>query len=248
VLSQSLHAAIKSVENRPPHSLHGYFIRAGDAARPVMYHVERTRDGGSFSTRRVTAMQHGHAIFHMECSFHSGDPGFEHQASPRTPSPDPDQLKTVAELAELFADQLTGPFAERLKRFRTLEIKPVEPERLLRRTTEARNAFWFRIKSAAELPDALQPCALAYASDSWLAAAARSVHADPFDLTNIQMASLDHAMWFHAPTRADAWHLYETDSPWTGEGRGLARGQIFDRNNRLVASTAQEILLRRKTR
>jgi acyl-CoA thioesterase-2 len=246
VLSQALNAAVKSVAGRPPHSLHGYFIRSGDGARPVIYRVERTRDGGSFSTRRVTALQHGQPIFHMESSFHAGDPGFEHQLAPEVRAPDPDSLLTLSELAVRHAAHISPNLARRLAAFQTLEIKPTDPERqLFRRSETARNAFWMRIPTAAGLGPEEQACALAYASDSWLGAATRMVHAPAGDFTGFQMASLDHAMWFHGPIRADSWNLYETDSPWTGSGRGLARGMIFDRDGRLVASTAQEVLLRR---
>jgi acyl-CoA thioesterase-2 len=246
VLAQSLRAAMHTVSGRPPHSLHGYFIRAGDGDRPAVYQVERTRDGGSFSTRRVTAYQHGVPIFHMEASFHAGDPGWDHQVGPELEAPDPEGLMNLAQLAEALGDQLPPATRERMRRFRTLEVRPTDPERqLVRRSQVARNSFWVRSPSAAALPDEAQPCALAYASDSWLAGAARMIHGAPGDLRGMQLASLDHAMWLHGPARAEQWHLYETDSPWTGAGRGLARGLIFDRGGRLVASVAQEVLMRR---
>jgi acyl-CoA thioesterase II len=245
VLSQSLHAAIRTVEGRPVNSLHGYFLRAGDGRRPVIYGVERTRDGGRFSTRRVTATQKGVPIFHMEASFHAGDEGAQHAAPLMLDAPDPDTLATLGELAEQLGDKLHAPLQSRLRNFRTLEIKPTDPERqLLRRSDVARNSFWIRVPSAAGGDQAIQTCALTYASDSWLGAAARMVHDAPGRIDGLQLASLDHAMWFHAPIRADDWVLYETDSPWGGQGRGLARGTLYDRSGQLIASTAQEVLMR----
>jgi acyl-CoA thioesterase-2 len=247
VLAQSLAAAVHTVEGRPPHSLHGYFVRSGDGRKPVIYNVERTRDGGSFSTRRVTGLQHGLPIFHMEASFHAGDEGFDYEVAPRLSAPDPDQLESLPELSHTFAEHLTDGLRRRLNNYKTLEIKPTDPERQLLRLSEvAENSFWTRVPSAETLAPEMHACALAYASDSWLAAATRMVHASPLNLDGLQLASLDHAMWFHAPVRADHWNLYETDSPWTGKGRGLARGTIYNRAGRLIASTAQEVLLRKR--
>jgi acyl-CoA thioesterase-2 len=247
VLGQALHAAVRSVPGRPPHSLHAYFVRAGDMARPVVYAVERTRDGGSFSTRRITANQHGVPILHMEASFHAGDPGWDHGVGPAQDAPDPDTLLTLGELGQAHPERLEGLLGRRFGVFRTLEVKPTDPERqVFSGAALARSAFWVRIPSAATLAPELHACALAYASDSGLASAASRIHLAPEELGRMQMASLDHAMWFHGPVRADAWSLYEIDSPWTGQGRGLARGQIFDRDRRLIASTAQEALLRRR--
>ncbi len=247
VLSQALQAAVSSVEpERPVHSMHGYFLRPGAGDRLVIYQVERTRDGGSFSTRRVTALQNGSPIFHMEASFHRReDHGLDHVVGPSAEPPPPDGLLDLAGLAEQFGDAMDPVVSKAFSRERAVEIRPTDPEQqLLAKDSDGRLTFWLRIKSAKELEAERQVCAIAYASDMWLAMAARRPHAGPGDVGKFMMASLDHSIWFHAPIRADEWHLYEVMSPWTGGGRGMSRGMIFDLNGKPLASLAQEILLR----
>ena len=248
VLAQALHAAIKTVEGRPPNSLHGYFIRSGDGA------TAGGLPGGAHARRRQLLDPAGHRASSTACRSStwwppstSGDEGWAYELGPLLDAPDPEGLPNLAELADIHADVLEPVMQRRLRKFRTLEIRPTDAERqLVRRSDVARNSFWVRMPSARRRRARVHACALAYASDSWLAGATRMVHAPPGGFRGMQLASLDHAMWFHAPMRADEWILYETDSPWTGSGRGLARGTIYDRQGRLVASTAQEVLMRRE--
>jgi acyl-CoA thioesterase II len=247
VLSQALNAAIQTVDaTRTVHSLHGYFLRPGDVQRPVVYHVERTRDGGTFSTRRISAVQHQKPIFHMEASFHVAEAGFDHEVGWSEAPPAPEDLMNLTQLGALYADRFDSDVGRRLLSYKILEVRPTDPERqLLVRNPSARSSMWVRMASAAGATPNLQACALTYASDSWLAPVTRIPHFPAVQLSGLQVASLDHAMWFHRPCRMDEWHLYEVQSPWTGAGRGLARGSLYDRDGRLVASTMQEALLRR---
>lgn len=245
VLGQGLNAAMQTVQNRPVHSLHAYFLRRGRITPFVSYKVEATHEGRSFSTRRVTAVQAGVTLFHMECSFHASEPGFHHEEGPVLSPPDPDTLPSFRELAERYKDKLTPEAQQALQHHPPLEIKPIEPERLFHPAAKAVNGFWIRVPSAGDLSPGLQSCALAYASDAWLASAVCLRQGTTLDLKGVVIASLDHAMWFHAPVRTDAWLYHEMESPWSGGGRGLARGRFFDRDGRLIASTAQEVLIRR---
>jgi acyl-CoA thioesterase II len=245
VLAQSLNAATQTVADRPVHSLHAYFLRRGRLAPLVSYKVEITHEGRSFSTRRVTALQAATTLFHMECSFHTPEPGFHHEEGPALTPPDPETLPGASELAELYKARL-DPAAQRLLLGRTpLEIKFVEPERLFRAQATAVSGLWMRVPSAAGLPAPLQACALAYISDAWLVAAVAMRHGAAADPKNLAILGLDHAIWFHAPAQVGDWLYYELDSPWSGNGRGLARGRFFDRRGRLIASVAQEGLFRR---
>lgn len=251
VLAQALTAATATLETadgaaRAVHSLHGYFLRAGRAHRPVIYQVERTRDGGRFSTRRVTAVQEGEPIFHMECGFHAPETGFDHQAALPDDVPPPDRLATLAEIASDPAVPLPDFVRERWARTTSpIEVKPADLRQFLASPGEAaRRTLWMRLPSGAGAGPAEQACLLAYLSDYWLAGTAALPHAVPMPGPGLFMASLDHAMWFHRPVDVSGWLLFQTDSPSAQAGRGLARGLIHAADGRLVASVAQEALLR----
>ncbi|MFN3370199.1 MAG: acyl-CoA thioesterase [Sphingomonadaceae bacterium] len=251
VLAQALTAASATVEGgegpaRAVHSLHGYFLRAGRAHRAVIYQVERTRDGGRFSTRRVTAVQEGEPIFHMECGFHAEEGGFDHQLALPAGVPAPDTLRSLAEIAADPDVPLPDFVRERWARAeRPIEVKPVDWRQFLASPGEAaRRTLWMRLPSGAGADAVEQACLLAYLSDYWLAGTAALPHAVPMPGPGLFMASLDHAMWFHRPADVSGWLLFQTDSPSAQAGRGLARGLIHGQDGRLVASVAQEALLR----
>jgi acyl-CoA thioesterase-2 len=250
VLAQALTAATHTVEDaggdRGVHSLHGYFLRAGRAHLPVIYQVDRTRDGGRFSTRRVIAIQEGEPIFHMECGFHAVEQGFEHQAELPAGIPRPDELLTLQELAETMADRLPEWVRARWSRQeRPIEVKPVKPESFLQAEGAApERAIWMRLPSGAGTSAAEQASLLTYLSDYWLAGTAALPHTLPMPSPTLFMASLDHAMWFHRPGRVEQWLLFSCESPSAQAGRGLSRALIHGEDGRLVASVAQEALLR----
>lgn len=247
ILGQGLKAAALTVEaGRQPHSLHGYFLLAGASDIPVIYDVELTRDGGSFSTRRVVARQRAKPIFHMELSFHREEPGFEHEITLDVDVPEPEQLLSTHELAQKYAALLPkgAPLVDSGQAI--VELKPVSPEDFfMRKAPTARGQYW--IRASSKLPDdpLTQLSALAYLSDYFLMATVLLSHAASAMSSRVMMASLDHAMWFHRLCRADEWLLVDAISPFAGGARGLTRGQIFDRERRLVASVAQEGLVRK---
>ncbi|HEX6420599.1 MAG TPA: acyl-CoA thioesterase II [Acidimicrobiales bacterium] len=241
VAGQALVAAARTVEaDRGVHSLHAYFLRAGDPRVPVLYEVERLRDGGSFTTRRVAAIQHGKVIFNLSASFQAAEDGFDH-AFPMPEVPPPDGIPTLRERVRA-AGVETGPWIDRP---RPIDIRHVEwTEPGTSRPAEPRQHVWLR--ADGRLPDdpLLHTIVLTYASDMTLLDTATLPHgASWFDPTRF-MASLDHAMWFHRPFRADDWLLYAQDSPSAGGGRGLARGLVFTRDGTLVATVMQEGLIR----
>ncbi len=248
VIGQALVAAERTVEGRAPHSLHGYFLLPGDGGAPILYQVERIRDGRSFSTRRVQAVQHGRIIFSMIASFQVSEPGFDH-ATAMPEVPPPEALAPASELGLRWLAEAGGAveprISEWLSRGRPFEIRPVTAENPLRPTPRApEQAFWFRAND--RLPDDPQVhrCLLAYATDHALLTVALRPHGRSWVLHDTLVASLDHALWFHRPARFDDWLLYAMESPSAQAARGLARGRIFDRTGRLVASVAQEGLIR----
>ena len=246
VLGQALVAASRTVEpDRHPHSLHGYFLRAGDTTIPILYTVDRIRDGKSFTTRRVVAVQRGKAIFSMSISFQGDEAGFSHQAE-MPDVPPPDALRTEAELLEAYIDQIPEEYRDSFARTRPIEMRPVEQSHnpFKPQKRPPRQLCW--MKSWEALPDdrRLHQCVLAYLSDWTLLDTATQPHAVSFAQDNIQVASLDHAMWFHREFRADEWLLYVQDSPSASGARGFNRGLIFNQAGDLVASTAQEGLVR----
>ncbi len=247
VLGQALSAAAQTVTaERAVHSLHGYFMRAGDVKGPIIYQVDRLRDGATFTTRRVAAFQEGEAIFSLEASFQRAEDGLDHgDAMPDVPPPD--ALRSERDMALAVADHLPPPLRAMATAERPIEIRPVEPRDPLRPiVTEPRRRMWYR--AVDQLPDdpALHRYLLAYASDFSFLGTAMDPHGVSWLSPGMQVASLDHAMWFHRPFRFDDWLLYAVDSPSSSGGRGLVRGQFFDRAGRLVASTAQEGLIRRR--
>jgi acyl-CoA thioesterase-2 len=253
VLGQALSAAQHTVEDRVAHSLHAYFLRRGDMNAPIVYEVDRARDGGSFSTRRVVAIQHGRPIFNLAASFQNPEPGLSHQAD-KPDVPGPEGLMDLGDVARAHIDELP----EKLRRFmiekRPFEFRPVEPVALGTGDPQPPvKHVW--IKAVEALPDdlALHQNLLAYVSDFELLGTSTLPHGLPFGEGRVIMASLDHALWFHREFRIDEWLLYAMDSPNAAGARGFARGQLFTEDGRLVASTVQEGLIRvveepRKTR
>ena len=244
VLGQALSAAQQTVEPvRRAHSLHAYFLRAGDIEHPIVYDVDRTRDGGSFSVRRVTAIQHGKPIFVFACSFHEPEPGAEHQLSmPEVPMPE--DLPALAMSEEAIA-KLPVKAQRWLSKEGPFEFRHVYPRDELHPVKRPPyQQVWFRLVDRIDDDPALHLSLLAYASDFHLIGTTTLPHAISYLQPNVQMASLDHAMWFHRAPRVDDWLLYACDSPSTQQSRGLARGSIYTRDGVLIASTAQEGLIR----
>jgi acyl-CoA thioesterase-2 len=244
VLGQALTAASYTVEGRNVHSLHAYFLVAGDVDAPIVYEVEVARDGKSFSNRRVVAIQHGRPIFNMTASFQVPEEGLEHAASmPQVPGPE--GLADVRELPPAVLEKVPEKMRRFLTHERPFEFRSVEPIHVLAppRAAPARH-IW--VKTVDKLPDDadLHRNVLAYVSDYQLVSTATLPHGIHFAEGNVQLASLDHAMWFHRPFRADEWLLYAMESPNASGGRGLALGKIFSREGALVASTAQEGVVR----
>ena len=249
VIGQALVAACRTVEDvavRPPHSLHAYFLIGGDPKVPIVYEVDRIRDGKSFTTRRVVAIQHGHAIFSMSVSFQLHEEGLSHQYT-MPDVPKPDALPTEAEFKRSVMPLIPEPVRRYYERERPIELRPVETNRYLGERLEG-GRFHVWVRATGKLPDepAIHQCVLAYASDMTLLDAALIVHGRTVVSKDIMAASLDHALWFHRPFRADEWLLYAQDSPNLFGSRGLARGLIFASDGTLVASVAQEGLLRQR--
>jgi acyl-CoA thioesterase-2 len=246
VIGQALVAATRTVEDRLAHSLHAYFILPGDPQVPIIYDVDRIRDGGSFTTRGVKAIQHGKAIFSMMASFHREEPGFSHQTEmPKVPQPE--ELPSEQEMKERTLPLMPDPVRRYYERERPIEMRPVEFKRYFSRDHRTpRFHVWMR--STAPLPDdpAVHQCVLAYASDMMLLDSALIPHGRTVFEKTIQGASLDHALWFHRPFRADDWLLYAQDTPNAEGALGFARGLIFSRDGKLVASVAQEGLIRER--
>ena len=244
VIGQALVAAGRTVEERTAHSLHAYFLRPGDPKTPIIYNVERTRDGKSFTTRRVTAIQHGKPIFDMSASFQISEPGFEH-AHEMPDVPAPEKLPSEMELKGLFIDKMPDSMKSYWERERPIELRPVDLSRYVsREKKEAKQNVWFRATGKLSDDLLLHQCVLAYASDFTLLDTALIAHGKYVFDTDLQMASLDHALWFHRSFRADEWLLYSQDSPSAQGARGFCRGSIFTRDGILVASVAQEGLMR----
>jgi acyl-CoA thioesterase II len=249
VIGQALVAACRTVDDvatRPPHSLHAYFLLGGDPKVPIIYDVDRIRDGRSFTTRRVVAIQHGHAIFSMSVSFHVHEPGLSHQM--KMPDvPPPDALPSEAEMKERIWPLLPEAVRRYYERERPIELRPVEYRRYLGEKSES-GRFHVWIRATGRLPDApaIHQCVLAYASDMTLLDAALIEHGKSVFDQDIMAASLDHALWLHRPFRADQWLLYAQDSPSLSDSRGFSRGLIYTADGTLVASVAQEGLVRQR--
>jgi acyl-CoA thioesterase II len=249
VIGQALVAACRTVADvvtRPPHSLHAYFLLGGDPKVPIIYEVDRIRDGKSFTTRRVMAIQHGRAIFSMSVSFHVQEEGWSHQFE-MPDVPRPDALPSESETRDRILARMPEPVRRYYERERPIELRPVEYGRYFgEKIPGNRFHIWFR--ATGRLPDepAIHQCVLAYASDMTLLDTALVPLGKTVFNEDIMAASLDHALWFHRPFRADEWLLYAEDSPNLGGARGFARGLIFSNDGTLVASVAQEGLLRQR--
>jgi acyl-CoA thioesterase-2 len=244
VLGQALSAAQHTVEGRIAHSLHAYFLRRGDISAPIVYEVDRSRDGGSFSNRRVVAIQHGRPILNLAASFQVPEEGLEHQADmPNVPGPG--GLQTLHEIAKDLPDSVPMKMRRFLTEKRPFEFRPVRPMDLERREKLAPiNHVWVRAVDALPENPTLHQNLLAYVSDYELLGASTLPHGLSFIRDNVIMASLDHALWFHRPVKIDQWHLYSIDSPNASGARGFARGQFYDEQGGLVASSSQEGLVR----
>jgi acyl-CoA thioesterase-2 len=244
VLAQALLAANETVEDRLVHSLHAYFLRAGDPDAPIVYNVDRSRDGRSFTARRVVAIQHGRQIFTLAASYQVAQEGVEHQYD-MPEVPDPDTLEPAFQMTDEELARAPQKLRRWFNRFGPFEYRLVDSyDPSHREPRPPRQSFWFRLRG--NLPDdqVQQRALLAYASDFNLIGTATLPHGLSFLNGDVLMASLDHAMWFHRDCRVDDWLLYDTDSPSAGGSRGLARGLIYDRAGTLVASTAQEGMIR----
>ena len=245
VLGQSLSAAEQTVPaDRFIHSLHGYFLRPGDAAKPIVFTVDPIRDGRSFTTRRVVAVQDGRAIFSLSASFQVVEPGVEHQTGvPEVP--EPEGLPSELSLIRGMADRIPEPLRKVLTQDRPIDFRPVEPmDPFDPQPRPPVRHFWLR--SVGDVPDdrVLHQAVLAYASDYGLLGTALQPHGLTVRAPGLQVASLDHALWFHRPFRVDDWLLYAIDSPAAAGARGFTRGSIYTRDGKLVASVAQEGLMR----
>jgi acyl-CoA thioesterase-2 len=245
VLGQALSAATQTVvSERHVHSMHGYFLRPGDASIPVVYTVDRVRDGGSFTTRRVVAIQKGQPIFTMMASFQGDEPGFSHQA--RMPEvPAPETLPSDLELLRRKADRIPERVRDKFLCDKPIEIRPVTlVDPFAPTPCEPLKYVWFRANGQLPEDPQAHKYVLAYASDFNLITTALQPHGASFMQRDMQMASLDHALWFHGNVQVNDWLLYAMDSPWAGNSRGLSRGHVFSRDGRLVASVTQEGLIR----
>jgi len=242
VAGQALVAAGRTVPaDRFVHSLHAYFIRAGDSKAPIIYQVDRIRDGRSFTTRRVVAVQHGKAIFALSASFQIVEDGVEH-TTPMPDVPDPESLPTLPERLADYSDEL-GWFARR----RPLDLRYVHDPPWVTRSSGAhphRNQVWMRADGTLPDDQLLHVCVLTYASDMTLLDSVLAKHGVYWGMDRVLGASLDHALWFHRPFRADEWFLYDTESPTASGARGLATGRFFSHDGRLIATVVQEGLVR----
>jgi len=244
VLGQALMAAYATVESHDVHSLHAYFLRRGDFNAPIVYHVDRARDGHSFDARRVVAIQHGEQIFNLSASFQVREPGLEHQV-PMPDVPPPEELTDDGTPPAAVLEQLPEKQRRMFEQQRPFEFRVVEPFDYVRpQQMAATQHVWLR--AVGRLPDDehLHRCLLAYVSDYSLLATAVRPHGTAYLSGQLIMASIDHAMWFHRSPRVDDWLLYSMDSPSASGARGFARGTLHSRDGRLIASTAQEGLIR----
>lgn len=246
VLGQALSAASQTVEDRVAHSLHAYFLRKGDHEAPIIYEVDRQRDGRSFTSRRVVAIQHGHPILNMAASFKAAEDGLEHQTSmPQVPPPE--SLKEAGQYRDELVERL--PPGQELPRYlmhdRPFEFRPVQlPQFIDPEPREPRANLWFKAVDAVDGDDFLHRAILAYVSDYYLISTATRPHGTSVFDPQLQLASLDHALWFQREFRIDEWLLYSIESPSAADGRGLSRGMIYKRDGTLVAVVAQEGVMR----
>ena len=248
VIAQALLAAYKTVPERICHSLHAYFIRPGDVNVPVLYEVERARDGGTFTTRRVAAIQNGEQIFNLACSFQTPEEGFEHQSVMPT-TLGPDDIQTEGDFLRGLGDQIPPRMLRFLDKPRPIDIRWIDPQNPVKPEKKSgTKEVWLRARAPLGEDVKMQQAALAYASDMAFMESALRPHGLIWTTPGLQAASLDHAMWFHHPFNFNDWTLFAQDSPSASQGRGLVRGQMFSRDGKLVASVAQECLMRVRTK
>jgi len=246
VAGQALVAACRTVERGLAHSLHAYFLRPGDPRVPIVYQVDRIRDGRSFTTRRVVAIQHGEAIFHLSASFQPAETGFEHQDT-MPPAPEPESLPTWQERVAPILEKLPAEMRASIGRERPIDLRyDGEIAICMAEKREPSQQVWMRADGALPDDPALHQVVVAYASDMTLLDTALLPHGVAWADESVQIASLDHAMWFHRPFRADEWLLYDLHSPNAGGARGFTLGRIFTRDGKLAVSVAQEGLMRRR--
>lgn len=246
VLGQALMASSRTVEGRLAHSMHAYFLRPGNPQQGIDYEVERVRDGGTFTVRRVIARQNEREILTAMVSFQISEDGFEHQQDAPS-APDPESLTSEQTLRESVRDLIPEERREPMMKERAIDIRPVSPGDPSKPETGSPHCqSWFRAQGPLPDDPVLHRAILAYASDFSLLATSMRPHGVGFSTPGMQMASLDHALWFHRPLRLDDWLLYEMDSPSASSGRGMNRGTLFNRNGELVASVAQEALIRQR--
>jgi acyl-CoA thioesterase-2 len=247
VCGQAMMAAYRTVADLQAHSMHGYFLRAGDPNLPIQYEAQIIRDGSSFSARRIIARQYDKEIFTLNVSFQKPEKGFEHQFDmPETT--EPEVLLSELEMRRRFKHLIPEHLREQFTRDRPIEIRPVNPINYSNPDVRAPyKQNWFR--AVGQLPDdqALHHCILTYASDFGLLGTSMLPHGVSFAQKDMQVTSLDHAIWFHRPFRVDEWLLYDMDSPSASSGRGFNRGNIFNQNGQLIASVCQEALIRRRS-
>ena len=243
-LGQALAAATRTVDGRPAHSLHAYFLKRGDVQAPINYEVDRIRDEGSFANRRVVAIQHGEQVFNMMASFQTPESGLEHQvAMPQVPGPH--ELQDLEVLAREFPGELPARMQRLLAWERPVHVRPVDPRQFLVRDIRSpAKHLWMKTAQAMPADSRLHQALLAYVSDYELVGTVTLPHGLHATRDGLRLASLDHAMWFHRPVRMDDWLLFALDSPAASGGRGLARGHVFTEDGKLVATLAQEGLVR----
>lgn len=247
LVGQALVAAVRTVQAMPLTSLHAYFLAPASASEPIEYRVDRLRDSRRFANRQVTALQRDRRVFTLACQFHAPEDGFRHQAVAMPDVPAPETVQDVQDFVRANAGRLDSSAIANFSGRLPVALRPLDPAAyFLDRPDVPERAFWFCLPSAATVADPrLQQCLLAYASDYWLGGVAASTHMLPTNSRQLLISSLDHALWFHRPVRCEDWHLYRTTSPAARDGLGLAQGHIFDRRGRLVATVAQEMLLRK---
>lgn len=245
VFAQALVAARRTVDApREAHSVHGYFLRAGDLKAPIVYFVDRPRDGGSFTSRRVTAIQHGEAIFHLSASFHVHEPGLEHQAT-MPDVPPPESIESELDILRGRENELPASLRKVLTQDRPLDFRSVAPrDPIEHEPGEPLRQVWFKCIESLPNEPIVHQAILAYASDYGMLPTALLPHDVSYRDPQLMLASLDHTLWMHRDFRADDWLLYSIDSPSASGARGFVRGQVFTRDGRLVASVAQEGLIR----
>ena len=243
VIAQSLLAAYETVEDRVSHSLHCYFIRPGDPRVPIVFDVDRSRDGGTFTTRRVVAIQNGKQIFNLAASFQVVEDGFEHQI-PMPEVPGPDDLEDDSVKQRKMMEKAPEEMRKMMSRPRPIEMRSVGPSSWSKGPKPAENSVWFRATAPIGTDPHMHQVIMAYASDMNMLSTAMRPHRVEWQTPGLQSASLDHAMWFHKPSNFNEWHLYHQDSPSASGGRGFVRGSIYDQKGDLVASVTQEGLIR----